>query len=305
MNPVFSIVMNCKNGERYLKKALDSVYKQTYKDWEVIFFDNGSTDGSISIASSYDSRIKIHAIKNSINLGMARQKAVDLCVGNYVCFLDVDDIYIATKLEDQLRIFEEKKVKLISGGINIINTKDRILRNSVPEISGKDLFESLLKKYQLFMPTVAIDLKYMQENHHNFDPNLCYSPDYKLFMTIAQETDICISKEIYAQYRIHDLNLSVDMRKVAGSEWIYAIEYLQSDERLKYLSKRRKKAFKYIKAQARMLEALKPLHERDRWGSIRELCLIRPLSLRSVALLIILFLPFPTSFLLKIIYFGR
>jgi hypothetical protein len=95
------------------------------------------------------------------------------------------------------------------------------------------------------------------------------------------------------------------MRKVAGSEWIYAIEYLQSDERLKYLSKRRKKAFKYIKAQARMLEALKPLHERDRWGSIRELCLIRPLSLRSVALLIILFLPFPTSFLLKIIYFGR
>ena len=305
MNPVFSIVVNCKNGERYLKEALDSIYNQTYQDWEIIFFDNGSTDGSRSIARSYDSKIKIHAAENPMNLGMARHKAIDLCVGNYVCFLDVDDIYIATKLEDQLRIFKDEKVKLISGGINIIDDKGSILRNLIPDISGEDVFESLLKNYQLFMPAVAIDLKYIRKNHHNFDSNLSHSPDYKLFMTIAQETNIYISKQIYAQYRIHDSNLSVEMRKVAGSEWISALEYLQSDERLNYLSERHENAFKQLKAKAKILMALESLHKRDRWGSIRELFLIRPLSLRSGVLLMLLLLPLPSSFLLKIIYFGR
>ena len=50
--PKVSIIMNCFNGERYLRKAIDSVYAQSYEDWEIIFFDNASTDNSASIAKS-------------------------------------------------------------------------------------------------------------------------------------------------------------------------------------------------------------------------------------------------------------
>ena len=64
--PVFSVIMNCLNGEKFLKKAIDSVYSQTFKDWGIIFFDSGSIDSSVKIASSYDSKVKIFQIEKSI-----------------------------------------------------------------------------------------------------------------------------------------------------------------------------------------------------------------------------------------------
>ena len=58
--PLVSIIINCYNGEKYLAQAIDSIYNQTYKNWEIIFWDNASTDKSASIAKSYDSRLKYY-----------------------------------------------------------------------------------------------------------------------------------------------------------------------------------------------------------------------------------------------------
>ena len=55
-----SVLMNCYNGEKYLREAIDSVYAQTYPDWEIIFIDNVSTDNSALIAKSYDSRLRYY-----------------------------------------------------------------------------------------------------------------------------------------------------------------------------------------------------------------------------------------------------
>ena len=56
--PLVSVIMNCYNGQKYLKEAIDSIYKQTYKNWEIIFWDNFSKDASAKIAKSYDYRVK-------------------------------------------------------------------------------------------------------------------------------------------------------------------------------------------------------------------------------------------------------
>ena len=304
MNPEFSVIVNCKNGERYLKEALDSIYNQTFQDWEVIFFDNNSSDSSRDIANSYDFRLKIHQAKEDMNLGKARNKAINLCKGNFVCFLDVDDVFLPMKLENQLKIFKRKAVKLVSGGINIINENSKVLRVSIPDISNQNAFVELLKEYQLFMPAVAIDLKYMKENNHNFDEFFFHSPDYKLFMSIAQETDIYVSDEIFANYRIHDSNLSLDMRKVMGTEWINALEYLQSPERAKFKYKGQESAFRNVTCQARILLALEHLNKGLRWKSIKEILSISPKTFKAIVLLMLLFMPISSSFLLKIIYFG-
>ena len=55
--PLISVIINCFNGEEYLREAIDSVYSQTYKNWEIVFWDNASTDSSSSIAKTYDSRL--------------------------------------------------------------------------------------------------------------------------------------------------------------------------------------------------------------------------------------------------------
>ena len=56
--PLVSVIMNCYNGEKYLREAIDSIYAQTYTNWEIIFWDNASTDNSAEIAKLSDSRLK-------------------------------------------------------------------------------------------------------------------------------------------------------------------------------------------------------------------------------------------------------
>ena len=56
--PLVSIIINCLNGEKYLKEAINSVYKQSYKNWEIIFWDNGSIDNSKKIAKSYNKKLR-------------------------------------------------------------------------------------------------------------------------------------------------------------------------------------------------------------------------------------------------------
>ena len=86
-----SIIMNCFNGEEFLVEAIDSVFNQTYTDWEIIFFDNASTDGSREIAKSYGSKLKYFRINKTVPLGEARNKAITNASGKYLAFLDCDE----------------------------------------------------------------------------------------------------------------------------------------------------------------------------------------------------------------------
>ena len=69
--PEFSIIVNCLNGEQFLKRSLDSIFRQTYEDWEVIFYDNNSSDSSAEIAKSYGSKIKYFRSETTHTLGKA------------------------------------------------------------------------------------------------------------------------------------------------------------------------------------------------------------------------------------------
>jgi len=101
--PLVSVLMNCFNGEKYLREAIDSIINQTYKNWEIIFIDNCSIDNSAEIAESYkDERIKYYRTRKNIPLYAARNIAIDKCNGEYIGFLDCDDIWLEDKLEKQI-----------------------------------------------------------------------------------------------------------------------------------------------------------------------------------------------------------
>ena len=112
--PLVSIIMNCLNGEKYLSNAIDSVIKQTYKNWELIFWDNQSTDNSASILKRYkDKRIKYFYSKKKTVLYKARNEAIKKSKGEFLAFLDVDDIWTRNKLSLQIPKFENKKIGLV------------------------------------------------------------------------------------------------------------------------------------------------------------------------------------------------
>ena len=100
--PKVSVIMNCFNGEKYLRESLDSIFCQTYEDWEIIFWDNASTDGTQQIATSYDSRLKYFRAEVNTPLGSARNMALEKATATYVAFLDSDDYWQKKKLEIQV-----------------------------------------------------------------------------------------------------------------------------------------------------------------------------------------------------------
>lgn len=99
--------MNCFNSETYLSDSIESVLSQTYQNWELIFWDNKSTDSSASIFKSFtDKRLKYFYAKKHTTLGEARNKALEKVTGKFVAFLDCDDLWLERKLEKQLQYFK-------------------------------------------------------------------------------------------------------------------------------------------------------------------------------------------------------
>ena len=110
-DPLVSIIMNCHNGEKYLNEAICSVLSQTYENWELIFWDNQSTDKSSVIVQKYkDTRIQYFYAETYTRLGEARNHAIKKSQGEFIAFLDCDDLWMSTKLEKQIPLFSDTRV---------------------------------------------------------------------------------------------------------------------------------------------------------------------------------------------------
>ena len=104
--PLVSIIMNCHNGQEFLEEAIKSVLSQKYQNWELIFWDNFSTDNSKKILQEFsDERIKYFKSNKFTNLYEARNLAIEKSKGEYIGFLDTDDLWATDKLQKQIDFF--------------------------------------------------------------------------------------------------------------------------------------------------------------------------------------------------------
>ena len=106
--PLVSIIMNCHNGEKYLKKSIRSIISQTYKNWELIFFNNKSSDKSKYFFDTFkEPRFKYFESKLFYSLYEARNLAISKAKGKFICFLDTDDWWEKKKLKKQINLFNK------------------------------------------------------------------------------------------------------------------------------------------------------------------------------------------------------
>ena len=190
--------MNCYNSEKYLKAAIDSVYAQTHQNWEIIFIDNCSTDNSARIAAEYDSRLKYYQTKNTIPLGEARNVGLQYCQGDFLCFLDTDDMYLPAKLTRQLAMMlENPTLQMSYGGVTYIDEQDETCGELIPNCKTGNVFPGQLRRYEINMQSVMVRNDIVMA----FDNTLEFSPDYDLFMQICSEYKVGVIKEILVRYR--------------------------------------------------------------------------------------------------------
>ncbi len=209
--PLVSVIMNCYNGEKYLREAIDSVYAQTYENWEIIFWDNASTDKSAEIAKSYDSKLNYFCGKKTIPLGAARNKALEQCNGQYIAFLDVDDLWLPNKLMVQIRMFKNyDDVGIVIG--NVIERRvgygDEIKYSKKFLPKEGFVYKELLKNYYINIATVVIRVDVLDLMDYMFDTRYNMIEEFDLFIRMAFITKLKYVDEIVAIHRIHPNNLS-------------------------------------------------------------------------------------------------
>jgi glycosyltransferase involved in cell wall biosynthesis len=104
--PLVSVVITVFNGEKYLREAIESVLTQSYRSFEVLLIDDGSTDNSAAIAKSFSSQLRYFYQENR-GQGFAMNRAIELSIGSFLAFLDADDFWKEDKLLRQMTAFDD------------------------------------------------------------------------------------------------------------------------------------------------------------------------------------------------------
>jgi glycosyltransferase involved in cell wall biosynthesis len=224
--PLVSIIMNCYNSERFLREAIDSVYAQTYKNWEIIFWDNASEDKSSEIAQSYDSKIKYFHAHSTTPLGEARNLALQKANGTYIAFLDCDDLYEPNKLQMQIDLMENNDYAMCYGSVITIYEDGRVKKQTHVTNKSGFLLGHMLNKYEINMQSVLIRRSVLEESKLEFPINLKYCPDYNLFMNILALSPVGVIQDFIVRYRIVENSLSRETVDLVSGEMKYTLDEL-------------------------------------------------------------------------------
>ncbi|MDA0848651.1 MAG: glycosyltransferase, partial [Verrucomicrobia bacterium] len=202
--------MNCYNGEKYLREAIDSVLAQTYTNWEIIFWDNQSTDSSAEIVNSFnDERIKYYYSENHTILYEARGYAYAKTKGELIAFLDDDDTWSPEKLEKQVGLFENKEIGFVcSNYYNWDSEKNNRVLAFSDTLPGGYVLDELLNQYFIGMLTLVLRRESFESLELQFDPRFHIIGDFDLVIRMASKWKLGVVQSPLACYRIHPENES-------------------------------------------------------------------------------------------------
>ena len=229
--PTVSVIMNCLNCERFLKEAIDSVFAQTYEDWEIIFWeDAASRDDSEIIAKSYGSKLRYFRSDVSLPLYGSRNLAVQKTRGKYIAILDCDDLWLPTKLEEQIQLLEENDgIGLVYSDAFWFNEKGKEKRQfEVYKPYRGNVFTELLLNNFICTQTVVIRRDVLESMDMWFDGRLIISGDYDAYLRVSNRWKIDYVDKPLARYRIHKGSKSQrDGRELLAVELDMIIENLK------------------------------------------------------------------------------
>lgn len=185
MYPFFSIVIPVYNCEKTIYETLQSVLIQTYNDYEIIIVNDSSTDGTLSeINKIKDNLSNISIINNPENLGAAssRNKGISVAKGNYIAFLDGDDVWMPDKLKKQKCIIKENNCDICCTSYDFIDKNSQKIKNTyvIPEHID---YKMLLKQNYIGCSTAIVKRELLLDNP--MDKNYRHE-DYALWLKLSR-----------------------------------------------------------------------------------------------------------------------
>ena len=208
--PLVSVVMSVYNGEKYLLEAIESILIQTYKNFEFIIINDGSTDKSLEIIQHYqkqDNRIIVISRENrgliaSLNEGIKKAK------GKYIVRMDADDISLPTRFEEQVKFMEDNPDIGISGSAVIVFGEN--IKTFIWKVLKKNevIKSELLFSSTFAHPSVIMNKKMILKYNLFYDNNFLHAEDFELWTRMAKITKMANISEPLLKYRIVENSIS-------------------------------------------------------------------------------------------------
>lgn len=219
MQELVSVIMPVHNAEKYLDESIGSVLRQTYSHWELLIVDDCSTDRSSAIISEYaaqDSRIRYY--KTSSPSGspcLPRNRGIKAAKGRFIAFLDSDDCWLPTKLEEQLPLFEKPDVGIVYSDYEKMSENgernQRVVKAPMRVDYRQLLLGNVIGCLTAVYDTAKVGKVYFENHSHE---------DYILWLSILKKGYIAQnSGKVSACYRVREHSVSSNKLKALSWQW--------------------------------------------------------------------------------------
>jgi glycosyltransferase involved in cell wall biosynthesis len=200
-----TVLMPVYNGQSYLEQAVESILRQTFKEFEFLIIDDGSTDKTPEILHSYsDERIRIIRQENQ-GVAAALRLGIDKAKGQYIARMDADDESLPPRLEIQKRFLDQNPEAVLGYGLHdLMNEQGDIIQNRQGVGFSNGVTKWLLIWMNVFThPSVIIRTKALRENQINYRLETNGAEDFDLWNRLSFCGDFLFIPEVLLKYRIH------------------------------------------------------------------------------------------------------
>ncbi|WP_270558612.1 glycosyltransferase family 2 protein, partial [Clostridium perfringens] len=207
MNPLVSVVMSVYNGEKYLNESIESILNQTYKNFEFIIINDGSTDKSLKIIENYSIKDKrIILIDNIVNKGLiySLNKGIEKSKGKYIVRMDADDISLENRIKEQVKFMEENKEIALSGTAQTIFLDGaKILRKKMSVLTKHDSIKSnSMFDCSFVHPSIIMRSSIIKKENFRYKEKYKYAEDFGLWSEIIPKYKVANINKQLIKYRL-------------------------------------------------------------------------------------------------------
>lgn len=205
--PTVSVIIPTYNSIKYLIVAIESVLNQTFKDYEILIIDDGSTDDTKESLAGFGDLIT-YIYQENAGVSAARNHGIKMARGKYVAFLDADDYWLPEKLEKQVAALENGSCKACYSSFTIGDEDLKPISVQYSRRLGKTLEDLLLYGGNTVgtPSTVIVETELVKKE--NFDPTLSHGADWEMWIRLATYTEFLYIEEPLIIYRTHESNMS-------------------------------------------------------------------------------------------------
>jgi len=234
-----SVLMPVYNSEKYVSAAIRSILNQTFRDFELLILNDGSTDDSEKIIKEFDDSRIVYLV-NPVNLGLAltRNRLIENARGNYLAIMDSDDLSFPSRLERQLKFLKRNPAFGVVGTSCIIIDKNDKRIGKIHHSTRADRIPSILFFKNYFVQS-SVMIRSSILPLSPYDPKLPPVEDYGLWIRLSKVTRMFSLTESLIKYRVHGGNISITRKdllktnlRTVLSEQITRLQITPTEEEL-------------------------------------------------------------------------